>query len=87
MLCKVSFQYGPWNLWANIERHKEEPVTQFELEELAAEAVRQAIKQIPRTNETHIAHDFLIMISDASSWESIKDGNMACYSIRTLAGK
>ena len=57
---RVTFTYGTWKLWADIERYKIPEGDRMAFADIAQLAVSIALDSIPQRERTHVAHDYLI---------------------------
>ncbi|MBD5284037.1 MAG: hypothetical protein HDS31_05475 [Bacteroides sp.] len=82
---RVTFIYGSWPLWADIERPQITDHDRRSFADLAQLAVHVALEMIPSVPKNNIAHDYTI-------WELEETTNglyavKAVYSFDTLANE
>lgn len=57
---RVTFTYGTWQLWADIEREKISTDDRRSFADIAQLAVNMALDSIPQIERKHVAHDYII---------------------------
>ena len=57
---RVTFTYGTWQLWADIEREKIPADDRWSFADIAQLAVSIALDSIPQIERKHVAHDYMI---------------------------
>ena len=68
---RITFVYGYWNLWADIERPKINNTDRRGFADLAQLAVNVALDSMPSIERKHVAHDYAIFeLSQQISGES-----------------
>lgn len=82
---RVTFVYGSWHLWADIERPQIEDQDRLSFADLAQLAVHVALDSLSSVPKNHIAHDYTI-------WELKESANgintaKTVYSFDTLANE
>lgn len=57
---RVTFKYGTWSIWADIERPKINNADRSGFADLAQLAVNVALDSMPSIERKHVAHDYAI---------------------------
>lgn len=57
---RVTFIYGTWHLWADIETSRIAPDDRKGFADLAENAVHAALDSISNIEQKHVAHDYTI---------------------------
>lgn len=82
---RVTFIYGSWHLWADIERPQIKEQDRRGFADLAQLAVHIALESLSTVHKNHLAHDYTI-------WELKESANglhsvQPVYSFDTLANE
>lgn len=71
---RVTFTYGSWQLWADIEREKIPADDRRSFADIAQLAVSIALDSIPQIERKHVAHDYIIFeITEISNGDLTAD--------------
>lgn len=67
---RVTFIYGSWHLWADVERPRIATDDRRGFADIAQLAVNIALDELPQVERNHIAHDYVIFeVQELSSEE------------------